>query len=446
MNINEYRNRFYNLLESKLGNVKPLICEIEIGEDKIDLSQTYLSPEKMKELKDTNKTNPDPYLPSVKVKKVSDIKGNQFKDAGLISGNEYGITFEEITKNVYKVNFPNEFIQKYFSLPTSQVYDGQLGPYGDEHGNKDVPMNADKYVNTISGPIAMEYSIEDSLNNININTEGHPTNRIHFPSGVPRSLRGSGIGYIIYESFIKYLGWGSSQPNASSLAQVIWSKLAEDPDFYSFVIEMNNDTSVFTISKKSDLKPDNIVNSILYHFKGGGNVKLTLGDDLKNDYPNLVVASENPINARFNLFFDALKYHLDYLISLKGNVSFGFTDGFYNGMLRKTNEVMDILDSEDYPYPLYRSKYDEVKSLFDKVVDLYYISSSVSFESDDLGISKNAPKWKRKGNDGQEKVLDSTTLSDEKKWTDGSLYVENFESALNSAATFFNYFFARYVD
>ena len=446
MNINEYRNRFYNLLESKLGNVKPLICEIEIGEDKIDLSQTYLSPEKMKELKDTNKTNPDPYFPSVKVKKVSDIKGNQFKDAGLSSGNEYGITFEEITKNVYKVNFPNEFIQKYFSLPTSQVYDGQLGPYGDEHGNKDVPMNADKYVNTISGPIAIEASIEDSLNNININTEGHPTNRIHFPSGVPRSLRGSGIGYIIYESFIKYLGWGSSQPNASSLAQVIWSKLAEDPDFYSFVIEMNNDTSVFTISKKSDLKPDNIVNSILYHFKGGGDVKLTLGDDLKNDYPNLVVASENPINARFNLFFDALKYHLDYLISLKGNVSPGFTDGFYNGMLRKTNEVMDILYSEDYPYPLYRHIYDEVKSLFDKVIDLYYIASSVSFQADNPDISKNIPKWKRKGKDGQELVLDSTTLSDEKKWTDGSIYVENFESALSAAATFFNNFFSRNVD
>ena len=446
MNINEYRNRFYNLLESKLGNVKPLICENELDEDRIDLSQTYLSPEKMKELKDTNKTNPDPYLPSVKVKKVSDIKGNQFKDAGLISGNEYGITFEEITKNVYKVNFPNEFIQKYFSLPTSQVYDGQLGPYGDEHGNKDVPMNADKYVNTISGPIAMEYSIEDSLNNININTEGHPTNRIHFPSGVPRSLRGSGIGYIIYESFIKYLGWGSSQPNASPLAQVIWSKLAEDPDFYSFVIEMNNDTSVFTISKKSDIKPDNIVNSILQHYKGGGNIKLILGDDLKNDYPNLVSVSENPREAQFKLFFENLKNHLGYLTSWGGSVSPGFTDGFYNGMLRKTNEVMDILYSEDYPYPLYRHIYDEVKSLFDKVIDLYYIASSVSFQADNPDISKNIPKWKRKGKDGQELVLDSTTLSDEKKWTDGSLYVENFESALSAAATFFNNFFSRNVD
>ena len=61
-------------------------------------------------------------------------------------------------------------------------------------------------------------------------------------------------------------------------------------------------------------------------------------------------------------------------------------------------------------------------------MDLYYISSSVSFETDDLGISKNVPKWKRKSNNGQEIVLDSKTLSDEKKWTDGSPYVENFEA------------------
>ena len=41
---------FNKLTESKLGNVKPLICENELDEDRIDLSQTYLSPEKMKEL------------------------------------------------------------------------------------------------------------------------------------------------------------------------------------------------------------------------------------------------------------------------------------------------------------------------------------------------------------------------------------------------------------
>jgi hypothetical protein len=391
----------------------------------------------MKGLKDTNKSSDGN---SPKVKKVSDVKGNQFKDAGLSSGNEYGITFEEITKNVYKVNFPNQFIQKYFSLPTSQVYDSQLGPYGDEHGDKDVPMNAKKPYSSD------ETGVDNLLNNITIHTEGYPTNRIHFPSGLPDSLRGSGLGYIIYESFIKYLGWGSSQPNASSLAQVVWSKIVEDPDFYSFVIEINNDTYVYAISKESDIKPNNIVNSILQYYTAGGNVNLILGDDLKNDYPNLVGVSENPREARFNLFFENLKYYLDKLISLKGNVSSQFTDGFYRGMLSKTNHVMDILDSEDYPYPLYRSIYDEVKSLFDKVVDLYYISSSVSFETDDLGISKNVPKWKRKSNNGQEIVLDSKTLSDEKKWTDGSPYVENFESALNSAATFFNYFFSRQVD
>ena len=29
MNINEYRKKFYNLLENKLGNVKPLISDTE---------------------------------------------------------------------------------------------------------------------------------------------------------------------------------------------------------------------------------------------------------------------------------------------------------------------------------------------------------------------------------------------------------------------------------
>jgi hypothetical protein len=70
MNINEYRKKFYNLLENKLGNVKPLICENELDEDRINLSQTYLSPEKMKDIKDTNKSNTDSAFPSLKIKKV----------------------------------------------------------------------------------------------------------------------------------------------------------------------------------------------------------------------------------------------------------------------------------------------------------------------------------------------------------------------------------------
>ena len=42
MSINSYRERFYKLLESTMGDVKPLICESEIGEDKLDLTSTYL--------------------------------------------------------------------------------------------------------------------------------------------------------------------------------------------------------------------------------------------------------------------------------------------------------------------------------------------------------------------------------------------------------------------
>ena len=32
--IQEYRNRFYNLLESEIGNVKPLISETELNDKK----------------------------------------------------------------------------------------------------------------------------------------------------------------------------------------------------------------------------------------------------------------------------------------------------------------------------------------------------------------------------------------------------------------------------
>jgi hypothetical protein len=286
MNINDYRNRFYNLLESKLGNVKPLLCENEIDEDKIDLSNTYLNPEDVSSLKKTNRHLAKDVFDVKDTKSVSSIKGNQFKNSESSSGNEYGLTFSEIGSygrgKKYKVNFPSEFISKYFSLPTSQVHN-QLGPYGDEHGDKDVPMNV---------PIPnsdKETSVVNLLSNVIIATEGYPTNRTHFPEGIPETLRGTGLGYIIYESFIKYLGWGSSEPSASSLSRVVWAKLSSDPDFYTFHIESNSGQSIIAISKTiQQPSPDEIVKQISNHFKNSvGDVKLKLGDDLKNDYPHL---------------------------------------------------------------------------------------------------------------------------------------------------------------
>ena len=76
---------------------------------------------------------------------------------------------------------------------------------------------------------------------------------------------------------------------------------------------------------------------------------------------------------------------------------------------------MEKLSSEEHPYPLFDSIYDEVNSLFKQFIHTYYDSKSVSFGKDDLS------KWVRKENGG-------------------SSSIPNFESTLNATAEFFYHF------
>ena len=224
MSILNYKKRFYQLMESQIGDVKPIISENEIKEDDIDLSNTYLSKDEIsKRKKETSQSE------TIKSPKVVDLTGKIFKDLETTTGEDYisGLDFERTQINHYKVKFSSEFIEDFFSIPSSEVYKN-LGPYGDEHGDQPVPL--------ILKVGSQEYTIQELLNNIYINNEGYPTNRIHFGGGVGRFLEGTGLGYLIYQQFIKYLGYGSSMTNASNKAQVVWSKLAKDPDFYSFII------------------------------------------------------------------------------------------------------------------------------------------------------------------------------------------------------------------
>lgn len=68
------------------------------------------------------------------------------------------------------------------------------------------------------------------LNNISISTEGS-FNRTHFAGGIPKSLKGIGLGYVVYEGFVRRLGYASSRPDASEAAKKVWFQIAKDPDF-----------------------------------------------------------------------------------------------------------------------------------------------------------------------------------------------------------------------
>lgn len=151
--------------------------------------------------------------------------GKVFGDAPTTSGVDYGLKYKgsgdyefdsQLSYN-WRVIFPNDFY-KYFVPKGENIAEW----------NKD---NED---------IVKE--LMDNLNNIQIRSAGG-LNRTHFPGGIPNDLKGLGLGYIIYEGLVRYLGYASSRPDASNSAQKVWSQIAKDPDFEGIV--SNNMILVF---------------------------------------------------------------------------------------------------------------------------------------------------------------------------------------------------------
>lgn len=408
-------NRFKQLLESQMGNVRPIICEYEIAEDEIDLDKTYLSKEKITKQKEDIKSWGEPKQP-----KVVDLTGKIFKDEGTTTSDNHmrGLDFDEVNDGFYKVNFSSEFIEKYFSLPSSQVYK-QTSLYGDEHGDQPVPL-----VIKIDNK---EYDIEDLLSNVFIKTEGYPTNRIHFPGGVGASLEGTGLGYLIYQQFIKYLGFGSSKPNASSKAQVVWSKLAKDPDFYSFVAQSDFDNYVFVISKTNPIgDPKNIVVDLLdnlYRNKSS-KIDVVLGSELKRDFPEIETMFSSPADPIIKKNMANLKLYIDYILQISDKSIEKLNGEFPSNMVEYSSKIIEMVtDDTNPPFSTTKSIYNEVKELYDKFVEKFYDPSSPPFKDGQLNPNP-------KVNSKYEKYVDSSEFGP-----------NNFMSSLYNIEQFFiNYF------
>jgi hypothetical protein len=421
MSISNYKKRFYQLMESQIGDVKPIISENEIKEDDIDLSNTYLSKDEIsKRKKETSQSE------TIKSPKVVDLTGKIFKDLETTTSEDYvsGLDFEQTYSNHYKVNFSSEFIEDFFSIPTSEVYK-DLGPYGDEHGNQPVPL--------ILKVDNQEYTIQELLKDIRINTEGYPTNRIHFGGGVGRYLEGTGLGYLIYQQFIKYLGHGSSMPNASNKAQVVWSKLAKDPDFYSFILEKGGYQSVYVISKTNSLEtPESIVLRLL---KSDHDIKVILGSEIKKDFPEIEKMFLNPNETVLKSFMKQLKSDIQFILEHENLQD--LNDVLPNRIEEISSKIINILTSENKPpYKLGKLIYNDVKELFDKFVGKYFVENTVDLNGE---VSMNGiPYWKRKNKEGKQ-IKRENFLSSE--WDDGRPYHMNFEISIDLISKFFHQYF-----
>lgn len=177
----------------------------EIYEVNID----YLTPDKL-------------YTPS-RLSKIKQELGKVFKE-----DLSYGLKFQKLNQvgeeSVYKVIFPNNFFNKYFS-------EYKVRP--------EKPKTIKKYIDTLDDTQYTDWVKELSVDQIltdSIKIERGHLNRIH-TTGIPPELRGIGLGYIIYKEFIKEIGWASSNETASNLAVNVWSKIISDNDFIPIVIK-----------------------------------------------------------------------------------------------------------------------------------------------------------------------------------------------------------------
>ena len=411
-------NRFKQLLESQMGDIRPIICEYEIAEDDIDLDKTYLSKEKItKKKEDINNYGP-------KQPKVVDLTGKIFKDLETTTSEDYirGLDFNESHTGYYKVDFSPEFIEKYFSLPSSQVYK-TTSLYGDEHGDQPVPLVI-KYGDK-------EYDIEDLLNDINIKTEGTPTNRIHFAGGVGLSLEGTGLGYLIYQQFIKMLGWGSSQQNASDKAQVVWSKLVKDPDFYSFVVHQDGQNYVYVISKTNAISdPKDIVLNLLDNLYRNKSSKfdVALGSELKRNFPEIEKMFSSPSEPIIKKNMINLKRYINYILQISDE-SIEKINGEASSKIREYSfKIIELINQDiDPPFSDTKLIYNEVKELYDKFVEKFYDPSSAPFKDGQLNPNRKLKSKYEKyyeDSEGSEGTINGFQIVDENVVPElgGSLY------------------------
>jgi len=180
---------------------------------------TYLAPEKFGKEKLTQEYQ--------EISKARQIYGKIFREAPATKDISWGIEFKLVADYTKGINPDDEYAES-----ASKVY---KVVFTDSFFKNFIKKDADdgwwKKFLSVFGIGEMSFKPLKT----EIRCEPFNANRIHFPQGISEEFRGIGLGYAIYESFIKFLGYASSGTSASQLAQKVWSQVAGDPDFYTVI-------------------------------------------------------------------------------------------------------------------------------------------------------------------------------------------------------------------
>lgn len=190
--------------------------------EELDVAGTYLDK--------THLRRSDTYSNSGQKKVASEFlkaKGKVFKDEPTTASDrvlDFEPAGESGEKRSYKVVFPKNFMGM------------------DEPGGEKVrDLLVDKVFIVCEGRFNRIHFAEFAMDK-----------KIRTSDGVPEEFRGTGLGYLVYENFIKFLGFASSNSSdASDEAKAVWSKIAGDPDFFGILVRVADDLELPLVFHKS---------------------------------------------------------------------------------------------------------------------------------------------------------------------------------------------------
>lgn len=321
----------------------------------LDSTGTYLDPKNFKKSGTTQNTS------------ITRMKyGKIFAQAPKTADKSWGLKFVEngfkYSGILYKVIFPDDFM-KYFNIKSNRpdltkdpinLSPAKISDF--ENFKKPLPDSNAKIAPNQSGSLQPGEKINwQDLQDINIVAVKDSSNRTHFLPGVPDQFKGIGLGYIVYEEFIKFLGYASSDSTAKLEAQKVWSQIIQDPDFYGMVVKRNaNDLGAVFVVHKDCNKP-NVENEIIEWVKRSFNRDdfsgIAIDDNIFKKYPNLQKYKEkwtfetrnklsNIYKSLEEIFKNEDLKHLDEVIEFASDNLFEIVDWDYTGNASKEKQAL----------------------------------------------------------------------------------------------------------
>jgi hypothetical protein len=345
MRLKSYEREYDEEIVSEIEEMMPHIKSIMIGAgiNLVEKNDIEVTPKNVEGAIKRLVSSIMKYYMTQNLPNVNESKNNFFSSEPLNASTDSHFMFTQVGKGYYQavpfVSFPDEFYNYITSL-----------------GND------------------LESEIMDHLvSRVYIEASGD-FNRIHFREGIHPELQGTGLGYLIYQDFIKFLGFASSSDSATKDSKKVWQKLLNDPDFYGVFCEGDN---VLIVSKNWNGDTSSLFKTFISK-KCGGNV-LKINDSLLSDYPEFGSYVQKSIDESHNKAKNFLKDN------------FGFD---FSGRIKQITSTYDVpkvfFDNAIHPRtinqwlnywgPMYIFELDGVKYLYQDRGDFEYFIDQEGYE------------------------------------------------------------------